>query len=278
MAGQARRKHMAILALNSAATGLRALSTRIDVIANNIANAETTAFKRSRMNFEDLMYLTLKDPGGLNNANDPSPAGTQVGLGTKISNTQVDLEQGPLETTNRALDVAIQGPGFFRVKIPDSISDGTGYTRNGNFFTNSKGQLVVGNGEGYLLLPSIVIPPNAHDIGINQQGVIEFTLPGQNTKSQVGPLKLTTFVNPQGLKLLGGSIYVETPASGKPIDNKPNENGVGSILQNFLEGSNVDPVKELVTLIKTQRSFELNSQVIQTADQALQTIGNLRRF
>jgi len=136
----------------------------------------------------------------------------------------------------------------------------------------------MGNGEGYLLLPNIVIPPNANEITINPQGLIEFTLPGKNTKTSVGPLKLTTFVNPQGLKLLGGSIYLETEASGKPIDSNPNENGAGSILQNFLEGSNVDPVKELVTLIKTQRSFELNSQVIQTADQALQTIGNLRRF
>jgi flagellar basal-body rod protein FlgG len=269
---------MAITALNSAATGLRALSTRIDVIANNLANAETTAFKRSRVNFEDLMYLTLKEPGASNSAGEVSPAGTFVGLGVKISNTQVDLEQGSLESTNRPLDVGIEGNGFFRVKIMDSIGDGTGYTRNGNFFINEQGELVVGMGDGYKLIPAISIPADATEISIGKTGIIDYKKAGQVGRQVAGQLKLTQFVNPQGLRLLGGSIYIETPASGKPADNKPGENGVGTILQNFLEGSNVDPVKELVTLIKTQRSFELNSQSIQTADQALQTIGNLRRF
>jgi len=270
---------MAITALNSAATGLRALSTRIDVIANNLANTETTAFKRSRMNFEDLMYQTVREPGTTNNAGEVSPAGTFVGLGVKISNTQLDTEQGPLESTNRPLDVAIQGPGFFRVKIMDSIGDGTGYTRNGNFFINEQGFLVVGMGDGYKLInPVISLPPDAMEITISQTGVIEYLKPGSISKQSAGQIKLTTFVNPQGLKLLGGGIYIETPASGKPIDNKPGENGAGTLLQNFLEGSNVDPVKELVTLIKTQRAFELNSQSIQTADEALRTIANLRRF
>jgi flagellar basal-body rod protein FlgG len=269
---------MAITALNSAATGLRALSTRIDVIANNLANAETTAFKRSRMNFEDLMYVTLKEPGSNNNANEPSPAGTFVGLGVKISNTQLDLEQGPLENTNRPLDVAIQGSGFFRVKIMDAVGDGTGYTRNGNFFQNRDGDVVLGMGDGYKLLPKINLPTDAREISINQEGVIDYIRPGQTSRTIAGQLKLTNFINPQGLKLLGGSIYVQTEASGPPVDSKPGENGAGTVLQSFLEGSNVDPVKELVTLIKTQRSFELNSQSIQTADQALQTIGNLRRF
>ncbi len=269
---------MAITALNSAATGLRALSTKIDVIANNLANAETTAFKGSRMNFEDLMYVSLKEPGSNNNANEPSPAGTFVGLGVKISNTQLDLGQGPLENTNRALDVAIQGNGFFRVKIMDSIGDGTGYTRNGNLFRNRDGDLVLGMGDGYKLLPKINIPPDALEISINQEGVVDYIRPNQNTRSIAGQLQISNFVNPQGLKLIGGSIYVQTEASGPAIDNKPGDNGAGTTLQNFLEGSNVDPVKELVTLIKTQRSFELNSQSIQTADQALQTIGNLRRF
>src|SRR5947207_9202320 len=269
---------MAITALNSAATGLRALSTRIDVVANNLANAETNAFKRSRVNFEDLMYLQVKQPGTQTAAGDISPAGTFVGLGVKISNTQLDLEQGPLESTTRPLDVAIQGNGFFHVKIMDSLGDGTGYTRNGNFFQNRDGDLVLGMGDGYRLLPKINIPTDAHEISINQEGVIDYIRPGQNTRTIAGQLKITNFINPQGLKLIGGSIYVQTEASGPPVDNKPGENGSGTILQNFLEGSNVDPVKELVTLIKTQRSFELNSQSIQTADQALQTIGNLRRF
>src|SRR5262249_40932946 len=149
---------MAITALNSAATGLRALSTRIDVVANNLANAETQAFKRSRVNFEDLMYLVLKEPGTNNNANEPSPAGTFVGLGVKISNTQLDLEQGPLENTGRPLDVAIQGNGFFRIKVLDTLGDGTAYTRSGNFFRNKEGELILGMGDGYKLIPPIKIP------------------------------------------------------------------------------------------------------------------------
>jgi flagellar basal-body rod protein FlgG len=269
---------MAITALNSAATGLRALSTRIDVVANNLANAETTAFKRSRVNFEDLMYLTVKEPGSTNSAGDISPAGTFVGLGVRISNTQLDLEQGSLENTGRPLDIGIEGQGFLKVKIMDSMGDGYGYTRNGNFFQNRDGDLVLGMGDGYKLVPPINIPKDATEISISQTGIVEYTKAGANTKTTAGQIKLCQFVNPQGLKLLGGSIYMETPASGAPIESNPTENGSGLILQTYLEGSNVDPVKELVTLIKTQRAFELNSQSIQTADEALQTIGNLRRY
>jgi flagellar basal-body rod protein FlgG len=269
---------MAITALNSAATGLRALSTRIDVVANNLANAETTAFKRSRVNFEDLMYLVLKQPGATNADGSVSPAGIYVGLGTKISNTQLDTEQGSLESTNRPLDVAIQGNGFFKIKIMDGISNGFGYTRNGNFFVNKDGDLVVGMGDGYRLEPRVTIPANTPDnaITIATDGTISVT--NGTTKQKIAQLKLSQFVNPQGLNLLGGSIYTETDSSGKPIDSNPGQNGAGTLQQAFLEGSNVDPVKELVTLIKTQRAFELNSQSIQTADQALQTIANLRRF
>jgi len=268
---------MAITALHSAATGLRALSTRIDVVANNLANAETTAFKRARLNFEDLMYLTLRQPGTTNAAGDVSPAGIFVGLGTKISNSQLDLEQGSMENTGRPLDVGISGNGFFKVKIMDSIGGGVGYTRNGNFFVNKDGNLVLGMGDGYQLIPPIRIPNNASEISISQGGNIEVIEAGKTTKTAVGQLKLMNFINPQGLKLEGGSIFTETNASGPPIDNVPGVGGTGQIQQGFLEASNVDPVKELVTLIKTQRAFELNSQSIQTADQALQTIGNLRR-
>ena len=268
---------MAITALNSAATGLRALSTRIDVVANNLANAETTAFKRSRVNFEDLMYLTLKQPGAQTAQGDIAPAGIFVGLGTKISNTQIDLEQGSLESTNRPLDVGIQGDGFFAVKILNSIGNGIGYTRNGNFFLNKEGELVVGMGDGYKLVPPITIPTGSTDITISQDGRVDVLKPGQTNKSNVGQLKLYEFINPQGLKLQGGSIYTETEASGPPAAFTPGDQGTGQTLQGYLEASNVDPVKELVTLIKTQRAFELNSQSIQTADQALQTIANLRR-
>jgi flagellar basal-body rod protein FlgG len=268
---------MAITALHSAATGLRALSTRIDVVANNLANAETTAFKRSRLNFEDLYYLTLREPGTVNAAGDVSPAGIQVGLGTKISNSQIDLEQGSLESTNRPLDVGIQGDGFFAVKILNTIGNGTGYTRNGNFFLNRDGELVIGMGDGYKLVPPITIPAGSTNITISQDGRVDVLKPGQTNKSNVGQLKLYQFINPQGLKLQGGSIYTETEASGPPTVFTPGDQGTGQTLQGYLEASNVDPVKELVTLIKTQRAFELNSQSIQTADQALQTIANLRR-
>src|SRR5215210_2644507 len=159
---------MAIAALHSAATGLRALSTRIDVVANNLANAETTAFKRSRVNFEDLMYLQLKQPGTTNQAGDLTPAGIYVGLGTRISNTQVDLEQGSLENTNRPLDLGISGNGFFKVKILDSIGKGFGYTRNGNFFVNNEGQLVLGMGDGYKLDPPVTIPPGVTEISVSE--------------------------------------------------------------------------------------------------------------
>lgn len=268
---------MAITALHSAATGLRALSTRIDVVANNLANAETTAFKRSRCNFEDLFYLQLKQPGTSNAAGEPSPAGIYVGLGTKISNTQLDLEQGSLEDTRRDLDVGIQGDGFFKVKVLDGIGNGFAYTRNGNFFTNNEGDLVLGIGDGYKLEPPITLPPDAMDINISQSGIVEYKQPGSTDNKQAGQIKLSQFINPQGLQLLGGGLYIETEASGTPVESNPGEDGAGITLKGFLEASNVDPVKELVTLIKTQRAFELNSQSIQSADQALQTIGNLRR-
>ncbi|HEX8340641.1 MAG TPA: flagellar basal-body rod protein FlgG [Tepidisphaeraceae bacterium] len=269
---------MAINALNSAATGLRALSTRIDVIANNLANAETTAFKRQRANFEDLMYSTLKQPGAQNTAGDIAPAGIQVGHGVKISNTQLDLEQGGLENTGRPFDVAIEGNGFFRVKVDPNLGDGYAYTRNGNLFVNNQNELVLGMGDGYKIDPGIQIPTDANEINISKSGLVQVTRAGQNTKETVGQLSLYQFVNPNGLTLIGGSLFQQTDSSGPFIESRPRENGAGELLQGFLEASNVDPVKELVTLIKTQRSFELNSQSIQTADQALQTIGNLRRF
>ena len=268
---------MAITALHAAATGLRGLSTAIDVIANNLANAETTAFKGSRVNFEDLFYQTQKPPGATSGNGDISPAGIFVGLGTRISNTQLDLTEGSMESTGNNLDVGIQGSGFFRVKVLSSLGDGTAYTRNGQFFVNNQNQLVVGMGDGYLLDPPLTIPTGVTNIQISQDGIITGLNAGATTPSQLGQFQLTQFVNPQGLQLLGGSLYQETQASGPPIISNPGVQGAGTLLQNFLEASNVDPVTELVTLIKTQRAFELNSQSIQTADEALQTITNLRR-
>src|ERR1700733_5674564 len=169
---------MAIQALNSAATGLRALSTQIDVIANNLANAETTAFKRSRANFEDLMYLTLKQPGAQDASGEVTPAGIFVGLGTKLSNTQIDMTQGSLDSTGNPLDVGISGPGFFQVKILSTIGNGIGYTRNGGFFQNKDGDLVLGIGDGYKLRPPINHPPGSTNITIATDGTVSYLKPG----------------------------------------------------------------------------------------------------
>ena len=268
---------MAIIALNAAATGLRALSSRIDVISNNLANAETQGFKRQSVNFEDLMYLNYKQPGVTDSAGDVTPAGINVGLGTKISNTQLDMTQGSLDNTGGNLDVAIQGDGFFHIKILPTVADGTGYTRVGNLSRNKDGDLVVGIGDGYRLIPNINVPQGATGITIGQDGTVTYKAAGATATSTAGQMQLSQFVNPQGLNLQGGSIYTETTASGPPLQSTPGQNGAGQLQQGYLETSNVDPVKELVTLIKTQRSFELNSQSIQTADQALQTIANLKR-
>ncbi len=267
---------MAIAALNSAATGLRSLSFKIDVIANNLANAETNAFKGSRVNFEDLIYINQRTPGARTISNEISPAGIQVGLGVRVSNTQLDLSQGAPQETGNPLDVAIAGDGFFRVQVMESAG-GEAFTRNGNFFRNVDGDLVVGSRDGYRVLPAIQIPPNAQDITIAADGNITYRTPGQNLFANAGQLELNRFVNPQGLEQIGGNLFRPSDASGPALSGPPAEGGAGEIRQNYLESSNVDPTKELVTLIKTQRSFELNSQSIQTADQALQTIANLRR-
>ena len=194
----------------------------------------------------------------------------------KVSNTQLDLEQGSLESTGRQLDVAISGQGFFRVKT--NIGDGYAYTRNGNFFTNKDGDMILGMGDGYRIDPQITLPPDTSEISISQDGVVQVLRANAIEKETVGELKIYQFVNPNGLYQMGGSLYQETDSSGEAVENNPGDNGSGVLQQSFLEASNVDPVKELVTLIKTQRAFELNSQSIQTADQALQTIGNLRRM
>ncbi len=269
---------MAVIALHSAATGLSALSTEIDVIANNLANVNTTAFKGARVNFEDLLYMELAQPGVENANGDQRPAGIQVGLGVKVSNTERDFTQGPAINTDRALDLLIDGQGFFPVDIMEEEGTGIGYTRAGNFFVNSEGELVLGNADGPRLEPPIAIPPEATDVDITSDGQVYVTIPGQVEPQNVGQIQLATFINPNGLRPLGGNIYVETEASGPPIEGNPGEAGIGTILQGFLEGSNVDPVKELVELIKAQRAFEMNSQTIQAADQALQVVSNLRRF
>lgn len=267
---------MAVLALHSASTGLNALSTELDVIANNLANVNTTAFKTQRVNFEDLIYQHKKQPGIENANGDSTPAGLQVGLGTQLSNTQFNFELGAAVPTGNPLDVYIEGDGFIEVDILSEQGGGIGYTRAGNLFTNRDGELVLGNSQGPRLTDGITISDDALNITISADGTVTETL-SDGSSSDVGQITLTNFVNKEGLKSIGGNIYVETEASGAPIQGNPGQGSLGTILQGHLENSNVDPVSELVSLIKTQRAFEMNSQTIQAADEVLQVVGNLRR-
>lgn len=269
---------MAILALQSASTGLSALSTSLDVIANNLANSNTDGYKASRANFQTLMYQELAQPGTENANGDRRPTGLYVGLGTKISGTEVDFSQGAAHNTNQPLDLMITGQGFFQVQVEDDLGDGIAYTRAGNFTKNQDGELVLATDSGRRLIPNITIPENANAITISTDGVVSVSVPGQIDPQQLGTIQLANFINPTGLKQIGENLYLPSAASGSPVVGDPSQGGRGSIQQGFLEGSNVDPVVELVNLIKTQRAFELNSQSIQAADEALQTIGRLRRF
>ncbi len=269
---------MSSMAMNTAATGLEALSNKLDVIANNLANVNTVGFKRSRVNFEDLIYQIRRQPGVEDSLGDISPSGIQLGRGVRLSNTQLMMQQGSLEQTSNQLDLAIEGNGFFRIQIyPDMGPNGLGYTRAGNFFINPNNELVLGNSNGFKLDPPITIPDTYTSITFGADGKVSVTVPNSAQAQEVGQIQLTKFTNPSGLLSKGSNIYVESAASGTPQDGTPTENGFGQIIQNSLEVSNTEPTKELVELIQTQRAFELNSQSIQASDEMLKIISNLRR-
>jgi flagellar basal-body rod protein FlgG len=268
---------MSIPTLYTAATGMDALQLKLDTIANNLANVNTTAFKADRANFEDLFYRTYKLPGSQDALGQLTPTGVQVGLGVRVQSTQTDFRQGAFEQTGNPLDVAIVGDGFFQVTDPS-----TGlilYTRAGNFAKNANGDLVIGSAQvGRLLTPPINIPQDATGISISPDGSVMITQAGSNTATLLGNIQLAKFINPQGLLKLGENLYQETISSGTPIQGNPGQLGLGTLQQNALERSNVEPVQELVSLITTQRAFELNAQAVQAGDQVLQLIANLRRF
>jgi flagellar basal-body rod protein FlgG len=268
---------MAIIALHSAASGMSALSTQLDVIANNIANTNNNGFKTSRVNFEDLLYQYQQTPGAKNNSGDTAPIGTGIGYGTRISGTELNMTQGSTIVTGGPLDMTIRGNGFFRVKTLSTQGDGLAYTRTGSFTTDADGNVVMANSDGYKLDPPITIPPGSTNISISQDGRVFYTAPGSTTPQGGSQIKLANFANPQGLIQIGGNLYQQSAASGEATQVNPGEQGTGTLQQGALESSNVDPVNELVNMIKTQRSFELNSQAIQAADQMLQQISNLRR-
>lgn len=268
---------MANIALQSAASGLNALNTQLDIISNNLANISTPGYKASRCNFQDLMYVEKQQPGVENSNGDQRPIGLYVGLGVQVSGTQLDFKPGSPMDTGRELDLAIDGNGFFRVRVQDAIGDGIAYTRAGNFTLNSDGDIVLANDQGRRLEPNINVPADAMNLTVDSTGQVFVRIPSQTDPQLIGQIDIATFINPTGLAQIGENLYAETAASGDPVVGNPESDNRGSILQGYLESSNVDPTFELIELIRTQRAFEMNSNTIRTADAALQTIANLRR-
>jgi flagellar basal-body rod protein FlgG len=253
-----------------AKTGLDAQQTQMDVISNNLANVSTSGFKRSRAVFEDLIYQTMREPGAPSSQQTQLPSGLQIGTGVRPVATTRNHTQGNLQQTGNALDVAIQGQGFFQVLLPDGT---TGYTRDGSFHTDNQGQLVTSS--GFPVQPAITIPANATSVTIGQDGTISVTQPGAAAAAQVGTLQAANFINPAGLSSFGQNLYLETAASGTPSTNTPGTNGVGMLNQGYVETSNVNVAEELVNMIQTQRAYEINSKAITTSDQMLQRLTQL---
>ena len=253
-----------------AKTGMETQQTAMDVISNNLANVSTSGFKRARPVFEDLLYQTVRQPGAQSSQQTELPSGLQLGTGVKTVATERMFDQGNLQQTNNPLDVAVNGSGFFQVLMPDGT---TGYTRDGSFQTNNQGQLVTAS--GYPVQPAITIPANALSITIGADGTVSVTQPGSTSTTQVGTLQLATFINNAGLQSLGDNLYSETAASGNAATNTPGSNGTGTLQQGYVETSNVNVVEEMVNMIQTQRTYELNSKAITTSDQMLQTLSQL---
>ncbi|MBU0640599.1 MAG: flagellar basal-body rod protein FlgG [Planctomycetes bacterium] len=266
---------MAITALHTAATGMQALSTKIDVIANNIANAETPGFKASRVNFQDLLYQLRAQPGVQTSTETNTPLGTQIGLGVAVSNTQILFKQGSAMQTGFGLDAMIQGDGFFQIELPGG---GRAYTRAGNFVRNANGELVLGNSFGFRLQDSPTIPEEVSTdmVALSSDGQVVATR-ADGTIENLGQITLARFANPSGLIQQGSNVYLQSGASGEPIEGQPGEDGMGHLIPGHLELSTTEAVTELVELIKTQRVFQMNSQSIQTANEALQVVAQLKR-
>jgi len=247
-----------------ARTGLDAQQTQLDVISNNLANVSTNGYKRSRAVFEDLLYQTLRQPGAQSSQQTQIPAGLQLGTGVRPVSTAHVFTQGNLQKTDNSLDIAVQGDGFFQILLPDGT---TGYTRDGSFQKDNQGQIVTSN--GYPLQPNITIPANALSLSIGTDGTVTVTQPGSAAATQIGSIQLATFINPAGLQSIGQNMFLETAASGTPSPNTPGSNGAGLVNQGYVETSNVNVAEELVTMIQTQRAYELNSKVVSTSDAML---------
>ena len=260
-----------IKALNTAATGMTAQQNNMDVIANNLANVSTAGFKRSRAEFEDLLYQTVKEPGATSGLNAVSPNGVQLGLGVKTAAVNKDFAIGSPKITNRSLDIMIEGNGFFPVMKPDGQ---IGYTRNGAFDRDASGKIVDQNGNP--LQPEIVVPPNTTGFEVSASGKVS-VLTGNNTQPEdIGQIEIVNFVNPAGLKAIGKNLFMPSASSGQPVQGTPGQNGFGHLAQGQLEMSNVNIVDEMVSMITAQRAYETNSKVIQGADQMLQATNQLK--
>ena len=252
-----------------AKTGLEAQQTRMTVVSQNLANVNTTGYKRQRAMFEDLLYQNVVQSGGSTSQQTETPTGLNLGTGVRVVATDRQFSQGNIVTTGNPFDIAVQGNGFFEVLLPDGTQ---AYTRDGTFQIDADGQLVTSS--GYTVQPSVTIPPGAETVTIGVDGVVSAVLSGQADSIQVGTLQLTDFVNPAGLQPHGQNLYKETVSSGPPQPGTPGLNGLGTLLQGSLETSNVNVVEELVSMIETQRAYEMNSRAIETADQMLQTLTN----
>jgi len=251
-------------------TGMEAQQMQLDVISNNLANVSTNGFKKAHAVFEDLMYQNLRQVGSNTSEQSTLPTGLQIGLGVRTVATSRTFSQGNLQQTNNNLDVAIQGNGFFQVTMPDGT---TGYTRDGAFQLDAQGRVV--NSSGLLVQGGITVPANATGLSVAQDGTVSVTVPGTTTPQTVGTITTASFINPAGLEPRGQNVYQETAASGQPNAGVPGANGLGAVMQGFVETSNVNVVQELVTMIQTQRAYEMNSKAIQTSDQMLQKLGQL---
>lgn len=250
-----------------AKTGLSAQDMNLTTISNNLANVSTTGFKRDRAEFEDLLYQIRRQPGGQSSQDSELPSGLQLGTGVRIVGTQKIFTEGSLQTTEQPLDMAINGRGFFQILMPDGT---VSYTRDGSFQLNSDGQVVTSS--GYPLEPAIVLPEQVRTFTVGEDGTVSVTVAGDPQPQVLGNIQTVDFINYAGLEAIGNNLFLETAASGAPQVGQPGTNGLGNVLQNTLENSNVSVVEELVNMITTQRAYEMNSKVISTADQMLSFI------
>lgn len=251
-------------------TGMDSSQFRLDVVTNNLANVNTTGFKKSRAVFEDLMYQVVRQPGAQSSQNTQLPTGLLIGTGSTAVATDRIFEPGNLQQTNNNLDLAINGSGFFRIQQPDGT---IAYTRDGTFKLNDQGQVVTS--QGFLLDPQITVPTGAKSLTISTDGIVQVTLAGENAPTQLGTIQVSNFINPQGLESIGGNLFLETAASGAPTDGNPGADGLGTIKQGFLEASNVNVTEELINMIQAQRAYEINSKGIKTSDDMLARLTQL---